>query len=161
MRLLERLILSMKKDGAPHSLKTVQILNDDNIKTGDQVEIDGNKLMEFRDQPFIYMNGELIIGKDRNATHEDLILRIIEDNDLADELLSSRFGMENDVSKIDANMKFAAGYIFGDAAILLESSVEGCSSSEVISILNNKFSKVYITQEDSLTDVTLKCVSSD
>ena len=91
-----------------------------------QVEtVNLDQLENFRDTAFIMINNKLEIG-DRH----DLIFSLIDDEDLADELISARFGMGN-----STEIPFCAGYIYGKDAILIDNSLEHMTLDEAKQIL--------------------------
>lgn len=116
------------------------------VPVGGEVATNGMQLMDFRDAPWVYVDGRVLVGEDGEQMHEELIDRATGgDEDLTAELTGGRFGLETSV-----DTPFAAGYAVGDAAVVLNQSVQFVDTSTLTDALRGAgFARVFTVDNDA------------
>lgn len=142
---IERYINRMRKQNNTKGLKHWQELLDIDEPKKTEWDTDSSFSVDFpnRDFPFVYINGELIIGKHSTDIHADLIRQYFQEHNIQDRGLIEKNHIRsmNDIPQLDSTLPVALGHICKDLAFV--ETVLNMSIDEIVSKLADKYRKVY------------------
>ncbi len=133
------LLTEKKTKRLAHAIQTLKELPDIEDDVNDTVEIENGYVEKGRDKAFVYYDGEVYTG----ITHTSIISNLSIDKKTYMEIMSLRtvgFGKKS----IDSDIKFAAGHIIGNIAVIEKDTMNNVDMQEIISKLN--YDKVYIAE---------------
>lgn len=123
-----------------YSLDDIASIED---KIGDSFNIRDIIDIGNRDNCFIYINGDIIIGKSKSDIHQDLVVRYMLDKDIQPgDNFNPRMRTVDDLGgAFDASTPIAFGHIYDNIAYI--ETCENCTIEEVKNALNGRFNKIY------------------
>lgn len=133
------LLTEKKTKRLAHSIQTLKDLPNIEDNVNDIVDIENGYVEKGRDKAFVYYNGEIYTG----ITHTSIISNLNLDRKTYKEIMKLRtigFGKK----PVDSDIKFAAGHIIGNIAVIEKDTMNNTDIQEIIDKLN--CDKVYVAE---------------
>jgi len=113
-------------------------------KIGDESVLSREIEYDTRDNCFVYINGELILGDNAASTHGKVIEKYLKSKNIKFEN-SEAYGRpsKNDIEEYMPINKLGFGHISNGVAFIETDTLDGCNVNEIVNALRGKVQKIY------------------
>ena len=115
-----------------------------------------------RDNCFVYINGELVMGENANSTHGKIIEKYLQEKNLDFEN-GEAYGRpsKSDIEEFMPVNKLGFGHISNNVAFIETDTMDGCNVNEIVNALRGKVQKIYTYPDEfSITRVARDKIST-